>query len=697
MKIVQQLKCLLVFLLILASYPIFSNLSTIDSCLVAIQSFPFSSQDKPYAALLLKTGTAFYEDEKYDISVNYFFQSLDISRSEQYHSLTFHSFKNLGDAFFWQSEYDSSIVYLNKALDFSGQFYPLTLVDSVKLFKSFGNSYYYMGHLEKAYQYRMKVLSLNQIQGNELALADSFYALAELDNDQKKYKEALEKLSQSLQIYQAKGRVEDAGYCYDLMSHINFEKGEYEKALEFMNLACEGNLENKSQYHIGHCAHNLGKIYAKLGEFETSIKYFNQALLVRKNSNQKEELVQTLSELAELKMLNGKCYQAKKILEECLKKPITRKVSPIRRDIYQKMYQVSFQCKNYKLAYVFQKKYFDLRDSLASEMTKKELSNLSSIFELDQKKQEVTLLKKDQELTNLFYWFISAAFLLLTGIVVIGSWFYKKQYFYNFKLKDQKEKIEEQNQALFNSNEKLKIANVELENFAYIASHDLKAPLRTVISYTGLIEKRYTKVLDQNGLEFLKLITDSVEHMHQLLDDVLSYSNVEKQEDNFQPIDLNNMVDKVLQTLQLNIKEQDAIIKYDDLPVVLGNQIQIFQVFQNLIGNAIKFVSDDCQAIIEINFSERNGRICIAIKDNGIGIEERYQERIFSLFKRLHNSKEYKGTGLGLSICKKIIEKHGGEIWVESDGKSGATFCFTLENAEINQEVTTSELEMFYG
>ncbi len=683
MKVPIKLKSLLLFLILLGNLPCFSNQTTVDSCVSALQSYPYSQFEKPYGNLLFKTGDAYFLVEKYEVSSDFYFQSLAVAKVTGCDSLRFHSLLSLGHSFFWQSEYDSSLVYYNKALDFRSTSYSMTMKDTSALFNGFGNSYYYMGQVNKAYHYRMKLLEINRGRGDIQGQADSFYALGELDNEQGEYEKAKERISQSLELYQSLGRLDDVGYCYDLLSNIYYQLKDYNQSLNYQNLACSSKFGLLSQYHEGYCAYSFGLIYMKLDDHNLALEYLNAALKIRKESNQKEEMVQTQIALAELKMLTGKCSQAKNILNQCLENPIVNKVPPVRRDVYKKISEVNFSCGNNKVAYNFQEKYYQLRDSIEGAITKNELANLSSIFELKQKKQELELMKKDKALNKLYNIFIYIVFLILIGIVGIGSWLYKKQYYYNFKLRDQKNQIEEQNKALHNSNEKLKVANVELENFAYIASHDLKAPLRTVMSYTGLIEKRYANVLDENGLEFLKLVTEGVSHMHQLLDDVLSYSNVEKGKVDFIPIDLNELITKVLQTLEVNIQEQNAIVEYKELPIVLGNQIQLFQVFQNLIANAIKFISEDARPFIEISVSKKADKFCIAIKDNGIGIEEKYHDRIFSLFKRLHSSQEYQGTGLGLSICKKIVERHGGEIWIKSNGISGTTFYFTLQSAKV--------------
>ena len=683
MKVLQKLKSLLLFLILLGSLPSFSNHSIVDSCVAALQSYPHSQLEKTYAKLLFKTGNAYYKEEKYDIALNYYFQSIEVAKAAGFDSLNLHLLLKMGDAFFWQSEYDNSLIYFHQALDFKGSSYSKTINDSTRIFSGLGNSFYYMGQIKKSYVNRMKALELNKGKGDSKAIADSYYALAELDREQGEYDVAKIKISHALELYLSLNQPQNVGYCYDMLSTIFFDLKDFKKALDYQNLACSSEYGLSSQYHEGYCAHSMGLIHMGLNDYELALKYLNNALEIREESNQKEETVQTQIALAELRMLTGKCFQAKIILNRCLENPIANKVAPVRQNIYKKIYEVNFNCGDYKIAYDFQEKYYQLRDSIKGVITQKELANLSTIFELDQNKKELELMRKDKALNKLYYIFICIVFLILIGIVGVGSWLFKKQYYYNSKLRDQKNQIVDQNKALHNSNEKLKTANVELENFAYIASHDLKAPLRTVMSYTGLIEKRYAKVLDENGVEFLTLITEGVSHMHQLLDDVLSYSNVEKGEVDFIPIDLNELITKVLQTLEVNIQEQNAIINYEKLPIVLGNQIQLFQLFQNIIANAIKFIPEDVRPFIEISVLEKEGKPCIAIKDNGIGIEKKYHDRIFSLFKRLHSSKEYKGTGLGLSICKKIVDRHGGEIWLESDGASGTTFYFTLQAAGV--------------
>jgi signal transduction histidine kinase len=220
-------------------------------------------------------------------------------------------------------------------------------------------------------------------------------------------------------------------------------------------------------------------------------------------------------------------------------------------------------------------------------------------------------------------------------------------------------------------------SNDELRQFAYVASHDLQEPLRTVASYAQLLAKRYRGKIDSDADEFIRYMVEGVTRMHTLLNDMLAYSRVTETKDKvLLPANIDAVVNSAVMNLEATIKETGAKITHDSLPTVLGDEIQLTQVFQNLIGNAIKYRSEQPPAIHI--FAEQNGdNWAFSVKDNGIGIDPQYSERIFGIFKRLHG-RELPGTGMGLAICKRIIERHRGQIWVESQPGKGSTFRFTL-------------------
>jgi PAS domain S-box-containing protein len=220
-------------------------------------------------------------------------------------------------------------------------------------------------------------------------------------------------------------------------------------------------------------------------------------------------------------------------------------------------------------------------------------------------------------------------------------------------------------------------SNADLQQFAYIASHDLQEPLRMITSYLQLLERRYKDRLDENASEFIAYAVEGAARMKTLINDLLAYSRVGTHGRPFEQVDCTASVKQAIANLKLSIAESQATITWDELPEIVADSTQLTQLFQNLISNAIKFRSAD-PPTIHISAVSQAENWLFRVQDNGIGIEPQYADRIFVIFQRLHNRTEYPGTGIGLAICKKIIERHDGNIWIESEPGKGSTFCFTI-------------------
>lgn len=225
----------------------------------------------------------------------------------------------------------------------------------------------------------------------------------------------------------------------------------------------------------------------------------------------------------------------------------------------------------------------------------------------------------------------------------------------------------------------LKRSNDELESFAYVASHDMKEPLRMVTSYMDLIKKRFQDKLGDDGNDFIKFASDGAKRMSDIIEDLLEYSRVRSGRRGTGTADISEAAGRVIETLKLDIARKKAVVEIKGkLPVVNADAVQMEQLLQNLIGNALKF-SGDKPPVITISAEKKGAFYEFQVKDNGIGIDMQYSEKIFQIFQRLHGREEYEGTGIGLAICRKIAENNGGKIWVESEGQGkGSTFYFTL-------------------
>ncbi len=262
----------------------------------------------------------------------------------------------------------------------------------------------------------------------------------------------------------------------------------------------------------------------------------------------------------------------------------------------------------------------------------------------------------------------------LTGYGIWVSW----------KLGRERNELVKARQDLEESVAELGRSNADLQQFAYVASHDLQEPLRMVSSYTQLLAKRYKGKLDADADEFIAFAVDGAGRMQKLIQDLLAYSRVSTGGRRFEPTSVGIVLNSALNNLLNAVKESRAEITHDPLPAVMGDEKQLVQLFQNLLSNAVKF-SREQPPRIHVSAKRSVGEWVFSIHDNGIGIDPQYADRIFVIFQRLHTREEYPGTGIGLAICKKIVERHGGRMWVESELGKGATFYFTIPDEEPDQ------------
>ena len=227
-------------------------------------------------------------------------------------------------------------------------------------------------------------------------------------------------------------------------------------------------------------------------------------------------------------------------------------------------------------------------------------------------------------------------------------------------------------------NRQLMSANIELEQFTYMASHDLKEPLRMVRAFMERLEKEYALQLDEKAQKYIFLALDGAKRMTALINELLAYAKISSSENKKELTDVNRVLFEIIKMQQGVLTERSAVVLYEPMPAVMAFKTPLKILFQNLISNGLKFVPGGVTPEIKISFREDRNKWLFGVADNGIGIKPENHEQIFQLFKRLHTTGEYAGTGMGLATCKKIAEKHGGEIWVESEEGKGSTFYFNM-------------------
>lgn len=252
-----------------------------------------------------------------------------------------------------------------------------------------------------------------------------------------------------------------------------------------------------------------------------------------------------------------------------------------------------------------------------------------------------------------------------------------------YEVRDYLADRERAEQALMEQANSLARANADLEQFAYVTSHDLQEPLRNIASFAQMLARKYRGRLDADADEFIRYITSGVDRMHAVIEDLLAYSRlVHQPAAPFHPVLLESAVDWAIENLRRSIEDSGAKICRHELPIVRGDRVELVALFQNLLSNAIKYRRSGTPLNVVIRATQRDSEWLISVSDNGIGFEPGYADKIFELFRRLHG-RDIPGTGLGLTICKKVVERHGGRIWAESKGSGqGATFHFTLPSAQ---------------
>ena len=257
----------------------------------------------------------------------------------------------------------------------------------------------------------------------------------------------------------------------------------------------------------------------------------------------------------------------------------------------------------------------------------------------------------------------------------------KKEQHLTDKLQQSNQELLDIQQKLTNTINKLEVSNSELQQFAYVASHDLKEPLRMVTSFLQLLKQRYKYELDSDANEFIDFAVDGAKRMHNLIEDLLAYSRIMTQGKEFTSADMNDVLNQVLINLKVSIDENNAVVTHDPLPVIRADESQMIQLLQNLLENSLKYRQETVPKIHVSVMDDDDDEWIFSVKDNGIGINPVHSEKIFMIFKRLHTNQEYDGTGIGLAIIKRIVDRHFGRVWVESELGKGSTFFFTISKS----------------
>ncbi len=586
-----------------------------------------------------------------------------------------------------KSDLNTAIRYLSRAKNIDTSFVSIT--DRASLLGHEGHIYVQIGDYAKAQHAFFEQLKLYEYTKDRQGIAKVNYDLGALYFSQADYLTTVGYYSKAFDLFSniadIRGKVEALnalGSTYQKLN--NFEKSNQYCSDALYLSESINDLQLTAKIHL-----NVGNAQAALGNIEGAEIHFNTALEMGKSLYDQLIIANVYHALAQTAQKTGKKKIAIDFYNQAIDAAVLVNNRQLLRDIYNTLYQYYDEAGDYSEAYGYLRRLTAVKDSLSSEERNKQFINDRIRFETEQKEEENKQLRAkglESDLTiqkqkALNYTSLAVlAFVISCTLLLYNAFRQKKKYNEELELQVSKrtEQLRVSNEELTTFNHKLEQSNNELERFAYIASHDLKSPLRNIISFLNLIQRKVRNQEDKDLKEYLRFATENAKQMNVLIQDVLEFSRVESSHDvPSENVDLNESMMMVVQNLQETMQSKNAIVYADALPVVHSNSVQMLQLFQNLVGNGIKY-NKSYQPEVKISHKKMNGHHLFCIQDNGIGIDTQYHDQIFEMFKRLHTREEYNGTGIGLAICKKIVSGMGGEIWLDSEPNEGAKFYFTV-------------------
>ena len=573
-----------------------------------------------------------------------------------------------------ESDYAEAIKYYRLVLDYASEAQDSSLLASI--YNNLGVVYSNRGDYQKAIEYYFESVELRKAMQQEDRAAAYLNNIGIIYKKIGEYEKALSFYQQAYDIYKKKeketgmtGTLMNIGIIYKHLDQTEKAIQNYFEALKLANKT--GDVED-----LGKIYHNLGNAFTSLKEHSRAIEYYKKSLTYKRKSNNQKGIALSLRDLAGTYRETHNYSLALAQVEEALAIDLAiEKQDGIMQD-YKELSLIHQKMGNYKKSLDYHLLYSIQKDTVFNQEKANQILRLEAEYQSQQQENELLLkenelLSTEKELSiqsernstlyNILFGVIFL-FLIIVSIVVYSRFLIQRK----------------SNKALSEANKKLEQQNTELEQFAFIASHDLKEPTRLIGNFISLINRRYKDELSDEVKEYFGYIQNSSKRMYNLVTGLYEYLSLQKNASHLETVDTNEVVNRIVEEIQYGENDVDFEIFYQGLPKVQANRFQINQILKNLILNGLKYQKEGVKAIIRVSSEEANDEIILKVKDNGIGIKEEYQDRIFEIFKRLHNNEKYEGTGIGLSICKRIVDSLEGRIWVESDGHSGSTFFVAL-------------------
>lgn len=663
------------FCTIYLSTPTFLQVTEQDSLIGLISKV---KEDSLKAKLLIDVAVGYKRSDRRK-QYEYGKEAYRLLEHTNYNWLKVQALHVLGDSYLSKEEpSDSALIYFEKGLSLSKEIGDLA--KEADYYNGLGTFYHQTGIYDKAFKYYQQAIEIAEQEGLQESLCRYQNNMALILMMEHEYDRALKYFQQALEIAE---EIDNKLIISALLSNIGViynATGAYDLALEKYTRSLEVRRMNNDKVGEVLTICNIGNNYRKKGLFDRALIYQKQGLALAEEIDFNRGKSTCIEGISLSYFDSGQYEQAIRTAKQGLE--ICKKTAYLKNQVeFTRLLAESYAAiDNYLLAYKFHYEYTILNDSLTSLQRLRQINELETKYRFSQKEAETQLIREKQirqeEVLRRRNIIIVAVLTLLVMISLLAFNYYhslKQKQQYNQQLQ---QAVEERTVKLNQSIEMLKDTNRELENFVFIASHDLKEPLRSIVSFNNLIQRKLRGSISTEIQDYFDFINNSGQQMYHLIESSLEFSKLSKIEIVNESVDVNQVLSQVEESLKILIQQRNVTIKYKDLPTIESNPGQLFLVFKNLIENGIKYNDSEMPEIM-ITY-QKNQVYEFSISDNGIGIPNEFHDHIFKMFKRLHDRGEYTGSGLGLAIVRKILKRLGGSISLNSKNEKGSTFIVKL-------------------
>lgn len=624
-----------------------------------------------------RLGMIYDEMGDYQKAISIVSKALHLDTTHQNRYSESSSLNNLACVYNHQGQYPLALEYFKRSIeiaDFSTDDYHYGIGMT-----NLGSVYHSMGMYDSALVCAFRYLEISRNVENDFDVGLAYNQVADIQLDLGNFAAALENINKAISGFEALRLLSSEARAYLTLGKIYLKQNNHELAIQTLNNGLKMAKKQDDKKLIGALYNLSGEIYNDQKQYTKALQLHKKALALFNAIGSKSEMVNTYFQIAKNEARLGNHADAIYNANRCLKLSIQINYRLHLDKIYGLLSNNYAQLGDYKAAFEYHVQYKLIQDSLYNMRRSTKIAELETAFYVKEKEAE-NLELKSEKIQNRLVIQQRTIILTLLGLLALAIALYsvwqasRRKQQYNEQLESE---VLRRTKQLKNANVRLLDTNKQLENFASIASHDLKSPLRTVASFVSLIKRRLKPHITDETQEYFDLVNTNIHQMNTMIANVLEFSRSSDKALAYETIDAKELAKNLIKSISSYVTDKNATIEIDDLPTIQADKVKLYVVFKNLIENGMKYNQNDIPTIHISSKKDKDGFV-FSVQDNGIGISEEYQQSIFDMFKRLHSRQEYEGTGIGLAYCKKIIEQHQGKIWVESQKGQGSTFFFTI-------------------